>query len=488
MSNGLRRGPVAAGFVLLTLCVEAGVFVACGDNSETTTGSGGRSTLSGAGGSGASGGDGAGANGSGGGGETVTLTPAERQTAKSQSPLPAVPPDPTNAYADDPAAAELGQKFYWDKNIAGPIVYTPNDFGAAGDTAKVSCADCHMPAWGSDTRPNNALSLGVNWSTRNTGPIVNIAFYEWFYWDGRSDSLWQQAVLAAENAGQQGSDRLRIGRVIWSLYKDDYEAVFGDEFGPLDARFDPADTTWPATGKPGVVAYDGLDAADKDIITRVLVNWGKAIAAYERLLVSRNAPWDRFVAGDDDAISQDAIRGYKLFVGKAYCINCHSGPFFSDNKMHSIKVPNMGGITDNGLYDKLVTARKNVFLGNGVWSDDTAFGQAKLDSRPEFTVPVPPDPDVAPEETKGLFRTKHMRQITETGPWFHNGWASSLEEIMLLYNAGGGDNDAGVLDPAFTGHQPITEEEMAQVVEFMKTLTGEPPDAALLEDTSVPPP
>src|SRR5262249_5807414 len=158
----------------------------------------------------------------------------------------------------------------------------------------------------------NSYSLGVSWSTRNTPPIANVGFYTWFYWDGRSDSLWQQAVLAGEGA-QQGSDRLRITHVVYQHYKADYEAVFGAKYGPLDPRFDPANANaFPPSGKPKASAsapdgvWEMIPAADQAIITRAFVNWGKAIAAYERLVVSRNAPWDKFVAGDNTAISQDA--------------------------------------------------------------------------------------------------------------------------------------------------------------------------------------
>src|SRR5262249_51138736 len=162
---------------------------------------------------------------------------------------------------------------------------------------------CHVAPWGTDTRSSpNALSLGTSWTTRNTPPIANVAYYKWFYWDGRSDSLWQQALLAGENALQQNSDRLRITHVIYTKYKAVYGAVFAAAFGPLDSRFAPANgSAFPPSGKPGAAAYDGLPAADQAIITRVFVNWGKAIEAYERLLVSRNSPWDKFVAGDTAA-------------------------------------------------------------------------------------------------------------------------------------------------------------------------------------------
>lgn len=428
------------------------------------------------------------ASSSSGGEDAVSLTPAELTAAMSQSPLPDIPPDPTNAWADDEPAARLGQKFYFDRSIAGPISYTPNDLGKSGEVGKVSCADCHVAPWGTDTRSfPNALSLGTSWTTRNTTPITNVAFYDWFYWDGRADSLWQQALLAAENNLQQASDRLRITRVVYNKYRVEYEEVFGQE---LDARFDSAHLdAFPASGKPkpspgapnGV--WESLPSADQDIITAAFVNWGKAIAAYERKLVSRNAPWDRFVAGDSNAISPDAIRGYKLFVGELYCVTCHSGPFFSDNKLHNIGVPNKGALMDNGLYDTLLKAINSDFRGDGSWSDDPIFGATKIATQPIFlTNPAGPPP----EEARGMYRTKHLRQIAQTAPYMHNGSFGTLLDVVQLYNAGGGQSGIGTLDPAFLGHIPVEDEKLPLLVEFMKTLTGDPPDEQWLVDTSAP--
>ena len=508
MSNPLRS-PLFACLVIGASAFGGAAFVACGgsggsagtggntpDGGTTTTTTTTTSTTTttatgggtGTGGMGTGGGVGdAGTDASDAG---VTLTIQEQTVAKSQSPLPGVPADTTNAYADNAAAAALGQKFFFDKHIAGPILQTPNDLGALNATGKVSCASCHVAPWGTDTRsyPNN-LSLGVQWTTRNSPPIANVAFYNWFYWDGRSDSLWQQALLAGENVLQQGSDRLRITHAIYTYYKADYEAVFG----PLDARFasvaPDGGSVWPPSGKPGVPAYDGLTGpattlnTEQNIITQAFVNWGKAIAAYERLVVSRSAPWDKFVAGDNAAISQDAIRGYKLFVGKAYCINCHSGPLFSDSKIHNIGVPSPGGVVDHGRADNILKAIGNAFRGDLFWSDDKAAGATKIATQPDYSTPLDAG---APPADLGMFRTKHLRQIEHTGPYFHNGSSATLQDVMALYNAGGGDGGVGTLDMAFMNHVTLTQDEINQVIEFLKTLTGDQPDPKLLMDTSAP--
>jgi cytochrome c peroxidase len=282
---------------------------------------------------------------------------------------------------------------------------------------------------------------------------------------------------------------LRIGHNIYVKYKREYEAVFGAEFGPLDNRLDPtAGGSFPVFGKPGVSAYDALPEADKTIITRVFVNWAKAIEAYERTLISRNAPWDRFVGGDDNAISAAAVRGYELFVGKAYCIDCHSGPLFSDSNPHNIGVPTKGGIADNGRADTIVLAIQNAFRGDGKWSDNTSAFADKYRKQVEFTVGVDANGQPKFDNTKNLgkFRTQSLRHLDQTGPYFHNGFAATLDEVLTLYNAGGGDGGVGTLDPAFNNHIKLTPLEQADLLSFLQTLTGDLPAATLLKDTSKP--
>jgi cytochrome c peroxidase len=91
-----------------------------------------------------------------------------------------------------------------------------------------------------------------------------------------------------------------------------------------------------------------------------------------------------------------------------------------------------------------------------------------------------------PEADLGLFRTQQLRQITSTGPYMHNGSSATLDDVLQLYNAGGGDGGVGALDKAFNGHVPVSPADQAHLLELMKTLTGDPPEATLLQDTSAP--
>jgi len=236
----------------------------------------------------------------------VTFSAQEWQTLHTLSPLPDLPVDTTNRYADSAAAARLGQKLFFEPRLSGPIqTGTPQEgqLGAIGDKYKIACRNCHMPesAWLYDIRSNNggpipnATALGSLWMTRNVSSIVNTVFYvnhsgaHWRENDGYSDSEWFDAQSEPEGPPVQNGSRLQLAHLIFEHYRADYTAAFPEY--PLDpglanyARF-------PATGSPYTDAanWNALSAADQEIVNRILVNYGKAMEAYLRKLVSRNAP------------------------------------------------------------------------------------------------------------------------------------------------------------------------------------------------------
>src|SRR6185295_6684350 len=197
---------------------------------------------------------------------------------------------------------------------------------------------------------------------------------------------------------------------------------------PLDPALDPLApdaARFPAQGKPkSGTAPDGpweaMAAADRDIINQIAANAGKAIEAYERLLVSGNAPIDRYIGGDHAALSPAAKRGLALFIGKAACVDCHSGPTFSDQGFHNTGVPQVGTNlprVDTGRLDDIArTLSGTTFNGAGKFSDDQAAGMAKL------------APLVVTDDLRGKFRTSPLRQIARTGPYMHNGSLATLED------------------------------------------------------------
>ena len=399
------------------------------------------------------------------------LTAAELAEAGKLSPLPAVPPDPTNAFADNAKAAALGQMLFFDKSYAGALAVgddgTNGGLGAVGNTGKVACASCH--AAGSDAMDDRrskpgSVSLGTNLGTRNALGIVNAAFYKWTNWAGRFDSQWSLPLAVAENPATMNSTRLDVAHMLYAKYRTEYNAIFPT---PLDAALDPAAADaarFPPSGKPGQAAFDNMAAADKDIVNRIYANYGKALAAYMRKVVSRNAPFDRFVAGDKTAISLSAQRGLKVFL--ADCVSCHAGPNFADDKFHAIGAPN----ADKGRNADVGPLLASVFNTAGAFSDNTTTGMLT-----GLTV------DVA---QTGQFRTKSLRNVALSAPFMHAGQFATLEDVVTFYNDGGGTVPTGGTKDPLMVPLALTSQQQADLVAFMRTLSGEPVGIELLVDTS----
>lgn len=467
--------------------VSAALTLGCSGSTGTDGGTGG------GGGTATGGGSGGGATGGGGGddagvdaGSPEDWTPAEAALAHTLTPLPAVPADPTNAYADDAAAATLGQRLYFDTSYSGALAVGTDGgnggLGAVGEAGKVACVSCHGSAAGDDARstPNN-VSLGTDYGTRNALPVVNASFNAWTNWGGRFDTQWSLPLAVAENPKIMKSTRLAIAHLLFDKYRADYDAIFPV---PLDAALDPtaADAArFPASGKPKANASDPdgpwelMTANDRAIVNRIFVNYGKALAAYLRKHVSRDAPFDRFVAGDAQAMSASARRGFKVFAGKGRCASCHSGPHFSDDRFHALGVPQTGAhvpAVDTGRFGDLPPLLASGFNGAGSYSDAPDAGAAKLAGLAQ-------DPSML-----GQFRTKSLRGLTASAPYMHSGQLATLEDVVELYDDGGGDVvDGGVRDALL---QPLhlTADEKADLVAFLHALDGAPVDAALLVDTS----
>ncbi len=418
------------------------------------------------------------------------FTKAEWAVISTLSPLPDVPDDPTNAYADDPAAATLGQKLFFEKRYSGPLLVgddgTNGGLGEVGETGRVGCVTCHEPStYFSDRRSNpNNVSLGVTHTDRNAPSLVNVAFYRWFGWAGKQDSLWTQASLSPESSTNSAGNRCAYAHVMWEHYRDEYDAVFPET--PLPAALDPAAPDahrFPASCKPKRSAADPDGAwemmaeEDRAAINLILANCGKAVAAYERLLVSHHAPFDRYVAGDYGAISASAKRGLRLFIGRAACIACHSGPAFTDNDFHNVGVPQEGPNlveTDTGRYGDIASVLAHQFNTASEWSDDRALGESRLSGL------------VATDADLGAFRTKGLRGVAETAPYFHTGGVATLREVVELYDQGGAaDGFEGTRDPRMVPLN-LSEQDIDDLVAFLETLTGDPIPTALTVDTSAP--
>lgn len=386
--------------------------------------------------------------------ETPDLfTDSEWAVIESLSPLPdAPPPNPTNRVADNPDAAQLGQMFFFDARFS--------------KEGTISCATCHSPFHGfADVE---ATSLGNKRGTRNAPTVLNAAYNKWQFWNGRADTLWAQALFALEGEDEQAGTRLQYAHLIHRHYKVNYEAIFGTLPELEDAiRF-------PPDGKPGDAQFDNMSEADQIAVNTVFANIGKAIEAYERLLISGDAPFDQYVAGDEEAITLEAKRGLKIFIGKGVCVLCHGTPYFRDNDFHNLGIPQGQLPEDTGRFQGISELLADPFNSGGIYSDDAGDAIRVLNVL---------EPRL---EHQGEFKTPTLRNVALTAPYFHTGEFPTLASVIAFNDAGGTTNEF-----AGRGATPIeplhlSEEEKSNLVEFLETLTGEPPPAHLLTKPKLP--
>lgn len=418
------------------------------------------------------------------------FTTAEWEQIATLSPLPDPPADPTNVYADDAAAAVLGQKLFFDKSLSGPVIFeataAEGALGQPGEEHRYPCAACHDSEGGFiDTRskPSNS-SLGPNgWLARNTVTVVNSVYYKWSGWNGFIDTYWGHSIMGLEATGANNGDRLRTAHVLWDKYRDEYNAIFDPDLDPALDPTHPEANRFPPTGKPKANdmapdgPYEGMTQADQEHVTDVMVKAAKAMHAYQRLLIRRNSPFDQYVAGDTKAINAAAKRGLKLFVGKAACIKCHEGPFFSDDKFHNIGVPQGGGNTaaeDNGRTGGIatITTRTRIWSSAGPHSDSTAGSEV--------------DGLAATDADLGAFRTQSLRDLGTSAPYMHTGNFQTLREVVEFYNEGGKDEGFMGTKDELMVKLNLSESEIDDLVAFLEALNGEPIPAPLRQDTSVP--
>ena len=386
--------------------------------------------------------------------ETLTLfTESEWAVIESLSPLPDKPPPSlTNRVADNPDAAQLGQMFFFDARFS--------------KEGSISCATCHSPFHGfADVE---ATSLGNRRGTRNSPTLLNAAYNKWQFWDGRAETLWAQALFALEGEEEQAGTRLQYAHLIKRHYEAEYESVFGALPELEDA------TRFPPNGKPGNVAFDNMSVVDQIAVNTVFANIGKAIEAYERLLITPNAPFDRYVAGDEEAITLEAKRGLKIFIGKGVCVLCHGTPHFRDNDFHNLGIPQGPLPEDTGRFQGIAKLLADPFNSAGIYSD------SRVDAANTLNLLEPR------LEHQGEFKTPTLRNVALTPPYFHTGEFPTLASVIEFNDAGGTTNEFAGRSAAPVEPLHLSEQEKRELVEFLETLTGEPPPAHLLIKPKLP--
>lgn len=272
--------------------------------------------------------------------------------------------------APTPEKISLGKQLYFDGRLSADN--------------KVSCASCHDPAKGFSNGEPFATGVEGKKGGRNSPTIINSAYGNLQFWDGRAKSLEDQAMGPVQNPIEMKMSLEDVVKKINAIegYKQQFQQVFGTD-----------------------VTSDGM---------------AKAIATYERTVLSGDAPFDKFKAGDKAAMSEGAERGRKLFFGKANCTACHAGASFTDNGFHNIGLP-----------------------GN----DE---GRATINKS---------------EGDKGAFKTPTLREIARSAPYMHDGSLKTLEEVITHYNKGGEPHPQRdeELFPL-----KLTDAEAADLVTFLK--------------------
>ncbi len=306
-------------------------------------------------------------------------------TAAAFEPLPAQPPVP----ADNPMNAEkieLGRMLYFDPRLSVD--------------GTVSCNSCHnVMTNGTDNRP---VSVGVKGQHggRSAPTVFNAAFLSAQFWDGRAATLEDQAKGPILNPVEMGmpSEKAVIERLKKiPEYVDRFETVFGK----------------------GGLTYDNI---------------AKAIAAYERTLITPNSPFDRYLRGDKDALSESAKRGMKL-VEKVGCTACHNGPNFAGPELP----------TGQGFFQKFPTYTDNKYVKKyDLMADKGRYEVTKK------------------EEDMYMWRVPTLRNVALTAPYFHNGSVQTLDEAVRVMAKTQLNRD-------------LSRKEVRDIVAFLESLTGEIP-------------
>jgi cytochrome c peroxidase len=314
------------------------------------------------------------------------------------------------------AKVRLGESLYFDKRLSLD--------------GTVSCASCHDPANAFTDHDTVATGVAGRQGTRNAPTILNSVFNPLEFWDGRASSLEEQAKQPLINPLEMGMpDHQAVVQRVASIsqYRKEFHRVFGREGITIDTIV-------------------------------------KAIAAFERTQLSGNSPFDRFRAGEKDAITGSQERGWELFKGKARCIECHafsaSSPFFTDFKFH-----NTGVATRGKPFEQLGSLALEIKDTNG--DGGTALGtlahSEKFSDLGRYLV-TRHLPDLA------AFKTPTLRDIELTTPYMHDGSEKTLLDVVKFYNKGGETNPYRdkLVQPL-----GLTDQEMNNLVEFMRALTSD---------------
>lgn len=371
---------------------------------------------------------------------------------KKAAPRPA---DPSNAFENKTEAAELGRALFNDPRFSR--------------NGRVSCASCHSAKdQFQDGRP---VGQGVGTGRRRTMPVMGASHSPFLFWDGRKDSLWSQALGPLEDPAEHGGNRVAYVLLLKEHYAQQYRAVFGDfpQTGSLPQGASPNGTPRERA------AWEALSPESRDAVNRVFANMGKAIASYERHVSYGESRFDRYAAtiaaGDrqgQEALTQQELRGLRLFIGKGQCVTCHNGPLLTDHAFHNTGVPSRpGAMPDRGRADAIAKLVHDEFNCLGKYSD------AKRDQCGELEFLSADD-----ASQLGAFRTPSLRNVADRAPYMHAGQFATLQEAVGHYarspRAEIGHSELAQPGEKRTDRQVIrlSDEDVRDLAAFLGTLSG----------------
>ncbi|MCF6282795.1 MAG: hypothetical protein L3J28_11415 [Candidatus Polarisedimenticolaceae bacterium] len=326
--------------------------------------------------------------------------------------LPPIPADNKQS----PAKIALGKLLFFDPRLGGD--------------ASTGCSTCHEPdqgwAWAEDF--SRGYPGTVHW--RNSQTIINSAYNPRNFWAGSASSLEKQARGAARGgvAGNGEGDLMEARLALIPVYAKAFKEVFGDE-------------------------------------TPLIRNAWRAIASFERTLVQRDTPIDKYLQGDKSALSEEQVRGKALFEGKAGCIQCHNGPMATDFNYYNVGVPPSPRWETDGLAQ--ITFRFEQYAKG---QTQEGYRTAKEDWGYYYRSKNSWD--------KGKFRTPSLRYTKYTPPYLHNGQLDTLEEVVDFYNRGGKFEDGRTTNFTKTKSKLIkplglSDDEKDELVAFIEAFSGE---------------
>jgi cytochrome c peroxidase len=343
-------------------------------------------------------------------------------------------PEVTYPWFNAPQAAKtaLGEALFFDPNLSR--------------CGTVACASCHQPAHGFTSPYQVPTGCDGAIGRRRAPTLYNVAYQSHFFWDGRVQSLEQQALFPVTTPAEMGN--------VWDVVLT-YLSM---------GHHVPTGRSYPEAREFYTAAFAKVYNGE---ITPVTVT--QALAAYERTLITQQAPVDRWLAGDDAALTATQKRGVALFFGRANCAVCHPPPWFTDHKFHNIATP-QAGFETSSLFPFNATIRL------------TAAAQG-------WTVPL--DVDLGRQEVQplqsswsalGAFKTPTLRNVALRGPFMHNGALATLDAVMQHYEVlAAGDRHPLVGRLAFyvrygKAHFGVrgggTADDIDAMLAFMQALTG----------------